>query len=194
MEELITTTNRLKEHKITNIVDFVLSFLFILLALTCVFSLHSVPTGSMEPFIPAGSIVVCWRMPFIMTNPIPPRGAIVSFKDPDNKSRKLLKRVIGLPGDILTFSGGDVYLNGALLEEPYLPGEGITFSPEESYTVPPGHFFAMGDNRANSKDSRHKATPFIPIEDIHARWIFTMPDIFAFFVGESNIQEGKHHS
>ncbi len=194
MGKLVTTNKKLKDHEITKIVDHVLSFLFILLTLTCVFSLHSVPSGSMEPFIPAGSIIVCWRLPFLMVNPVPHRGAIVSFTDPDNKSRKLLKRVIGLPGDILTFSNGYVYLNGALLEEPYLPGEGITFSPEESYTVPPGHFFAMGDNRANSVDSRHKSTAFIPFGNIHARWLFTLPDMFSFFVGESNIQEGKHHS
>lgn len=69
----------------------------------------------------------------------------------------LIKRVIGLAGDVLTFDDetGQVIRNGEVLNEPYVRG-GFTpsFNCASPYTVPEGYVFAMGDNRPESKDSR----------------------------------------
>ncbi|SDW25441.1 signal peptidase I [Paenibacillus sp. CF384] len=84
----------------------------------------------------------------------PHRGDIVIISGPESDKR-LIKRVIGLPGDVLNITGdGHVILNDRPLEEPYI--KGLTFSNglEMPYTVPANTVFVMGDNRENSQDSR----------------------------------------
>ncbi len=71
----------------------------------------------------------------------------------------LVKRVIALPGQTIYSSGGSIYVNGRLLAEPYLPqydplGPPIA-SRQHPYRVPPGEFYLLGDNRADSCDSRY---------------------------------------
>lgn len=65
----------------------------------------------------------------------------------------LIKRVIGLPGDLVEIRDGGVYLNGALLDEPYL--DGTTPGYLAPQRVPEDHVFVLGDNRPNSNDSRY---------------------------------------
>ena len=140
-----------------------------------IFVILRVPTESMEPTIRAKSLVLAKRFPYLTGCPSPKYGDIVCFQDPD-RDRKLIKRVIGLPGDLLEFDGkGQVYRNGILLSEPYLPGSGQTFAPKPRYEVPEGCFFAMGDNRSHSYDSRQKKTPYIPIDFIYASEIASIP-------------------
>jgi signal peptidase I len=83
---------------------------------------------------------------------VPKRGDIVVFEWPERPSQVLVKRVIGLPGDLVEIREGVVYINGDRLPEPYVqsPVSG-NFPP---VTVPSGAVWVMGDNRAKSFDSR----------------------------------------
>ena len=86
-----------------------------------------VPTGSMESTIPAESLLVAWQLPYLVSDPVPERGDIVTFWS-EEQGKILVKRVIGLPGDESRITGGYVYVNGQPLPEPYLDQQGITAS------------------------------------------------------------------
>lgn len=92
---------------------------------------------------------------------------IVVFPAPDEPDNQYIKRVIGMPGDTIEYIEDDLYLNGEYVDEPYLDH----FEDEEFFasyitgnftleslfgteTVPEGHYFVLGDNRLNSRDSR----------------------------------------
>ena len=138
---------------------------------TCIIINAKVPSGSMEDTIHEGDRLIGLRVAYLFSSP--QRGDIVIFKYPDDESKKFIKRVIGLPGDTVSFTDGDVYVNGEKLDEPYLKEQHITFSPNEtSYTVPNGCYFMLGDNRGNSKDSRYWAEPFVQKNKILAKALF----------------------
>lgn len=90
----------------------------------------------------------------------PQRGDVVVFEYPQDLSKDYIKRVIGLPGERIEIRDGRVYINGILLDEPYLQGLQTTCRPSDScgqgraVVVPPGTVYVLGDNRPNSSDSR----------------------------------------
>jgi signal peptidase I len=82
------------------------------------------------------------------------RGDIVVFHYPRDPEKSYIKRVIGVPGDRLRIERGEVYLNGKILPEPYVPQK---FRDTRSLTetvVPEDEYFVMGDHRSISSDSR----------------------------------------
>jgi len=82
------------------------------------------------------------------------RGDIVVFRYPRDEEKSYIKRVIGLPGDRLRIVQGQVWINGQPIAEPYVPEE---YRDDRSYaeiTIPPDHYFMMGDHRSISSDSR----------------------------------------
>lgn len=83
----------------------------------------------------------------------PSRGDIVILDGPEYEQR-LIKRLIGVPGDIIDIKDGRLYVNGELQEEPYVKGMTYAAGLAVPYTVPEGHVFVMGDNRERSTDSR----------------------------------------
>lgn len=132
-----------------------------------------VPSGSMETTIPTKSLLVGWRLPYVVSDPLPERGDIVTFWS-EELDRVLVKRVIGLPGETVSIKDGFVYINGEKLDEDYLPVSGITQSEKTTFEVPAGHIFAMGDNRTGSLDSRYWNDPYIPLNQIQGRMLLAV--------------------
>jgi signal peptidase I len=120
-----------------------------------------IPSGSMLPTLEEQDRVLVNKLSYDLHGVH--RGDLVVFKGPDQAEgqvRDLIKRVIGLPGETIEARDGQLLVNGRVLEEPYL-GDGITTGPLEPQRVPADHYFVMGDNRGNSKDSRF----FGPIDE-----------------------------
>jgi signal peptidase I len=113
------------------------------------------------------------------------RGDIVVFTPPadwanPDDGTPFIKRVIGVGGDKVEVKDGEVSVNGTILLEPYLyadaPGDPAqpTIASQESWTVPAGELFLMGDHRANSADSRSFGT--VPTSHIIGRaWLRYWP-------------------
>lgn len=154
---------------------YIITISIFLIVFTCVFSVNKVPSTSMEPTIEPKSFIINWRFPFLAGDPIPNHGDIVVFRPGGQDRRLLVKRVIGLPGDQISFEGGYVFRNGEKLDEPYLQTEGVTYSDTERFSVPDGCIFVMGDNRLHSRDSRYMENPFIPVKNILAKELVSFP-------------------
>jgi signal peptidase I len=82
------------------------------------------------------------------------RGDVVVFHYPRDPEKSYIKRVIALPGDRLRIDRGDVYLNGNLLPEPYVPDEYRDMKSMQETVLPSEEYFMMGDHRSISSDSR----------------------------------------
>lgn len=122
-----------------------------------------VASSSMEPTIGEGSVVLLYR------HGEPARGALISFQSPGG-SEPVLKRVVALGGQTVEIRDARLYVEGRAVPEPFVDHsrtDGEYFGP---FTVPAGHVFVLGDNRAASIDSRD----FGPLatEDIEATVIW----------------------
>ncbi len=127
-----------------------------------------VPSGSMETTLPTRSLLLSWQLPYVFSDPTPQRGEIVTFWS-DSMGKLLVKRVIGLPGDTVSFEGGYVYVNGEKLAETYLPQQGLTEAKtQQSYQVPEGCLFFLGDNRTGSYDARSWDDPYVPVSNVRS--------------------------
>jgi signal peptidase I len=115
------------------------------------------PTESMVPTIGVGDRTLVNKLAYEFGEP--ERGDIVVFGSAKDEDQDLVKRVVGLPGDVVTIEAGRLLVNGAPREEPYLADKPCVPSLPKTcrfgpVRVPKGHVFVMGDNRTNSRDSR----------------------------------------
>lgn len=161
-----------------------IAFAVIILLMKVVFQVAWVPTGSMETTIPTRSVQLCWRLPYFFGDPLPKRGDVITFWS-EECNEVMVKRCIGLPGDTITYEAGYVYLNGELLDESYLPIQGITES-SDSFTVPEDCVFFMGDNRTGSFDARYWANSYIHRSELQAKVLLS------FSFGKEQSWQGVH--
>ncbi len=114
-----------------------------------------IPSGSMRPTLEPGDTVLVNR--FVYRLHPPHRGDIIVFRYPQDERWDFVKRVIAVPGDVVEERGGRLWVNGALMAEPYVMrvGIGLRRVPDMApLQVPAGRLFVLGDNRDASFDSR----------------------------------------
>lgn len=109
-----------------------------------------IPSGSMEPTLLPGDRIVVGKAGLFGR---PHDGDVVVFHYPLNPQLDFVKRLIASGGQTVQLQDSRLYVNGKLVEQPYLP-PGLTFSDFGPVTVPAGSYFMLGDNRNNSDDSR----------------------------------------
>jgi signal peptidase I len=112
-----------------------------------------IPSESMVPTLRVGDRVLVNKFIYRFTEP--QRGDIVVFESVEGGGEDLIKRVVGVPGDEIRVRGGRLFVNGEPQREPYVNRRAPDTSTSAPTTVPKGHVFVMGDNRANSRDSRY---------------------------------------
>lgn len=105
----------------------------------------------------------------------PQRGEVVIFEHPTQAGALIIKRIVGMPGETISLENGQVYINGNLLNEPYLAAgtktEGnLVIKENLEFNIPSNHYVVLGDNRAKSLDSRYWGT--VDRYKIKARGLF----------------------
>lgn len=130
----------------------------------------NVTSESMVPTLKKDDKLIGLRLAYLFGKP--ERGDIVVFKFPDDETQLYVKRIIGVPGDLVEIRDGRVYLNGSTepLDEPYVNGSWHgNFGP---YLVEAGNYFMLGDNRDSSADSRFWNNTYVTEKEIVAKLWF----------------------
>ncbi len=165
----------------------VTAFIIAMIIRAFILQAYRIPSSSMEDTLLKGDHILATKFTYGLTMPfttkkiwgadrIPSRGDIIIFTFPVNHDMDFVKRVIGLPGDVIEVRDKKVYINGkrfAIPYEKYTDPFSINIGQNKvrdffgPVTVNPGHVFAMGDNRDQSFDSRFWGQ--VPIENIKGR-------------------------
>ena len=161
--------------------------IFVIFARTFVFQQSKIPTGSMIPTLLVGDYIMVIIFAFAPLSSVPAlarvehllfpvrdlkRDDIIVFKYPEEPEKDYIKRVIGLPGEVLEVRDRQVYIDGKPLEEKFtihrnprgLNADQDNYPPTR---IPENSLFCMGDNRDNSKDSR--SWGFVPRDYVKGR-------------------------
>lgn len=112
--------------------------------------LYSIPSVSMSPALQVGDQIIV--TPYRFSEPA--RGDVIVFRSPANERELIVKRIVGVPGDLVDSRLGQVRIGAHTLPEPYLAAPAAT-GAIQAQIVPAGSYFVMGDNRDSSYDSRH---------------------------------------
>lgn len=146
------------KHVMDTIKDLLIVLLVALLIIQFIVARTQVPSGSMEPTIQIGDNLIISRISSYFKDPV--RGEVVIFRQ---DGENMVKRLIGLPGEVVDLIDGEVYINGVVLDEDTYLSEEVLTEPlnvpgyeriDFPYIVPEDSYFFMGDNRGRSLDSR----------------------------------------
>lgn len=137
------------------------------------FQPHQVDGKSMEPNFHNAEYILTDKISYRLGDP--KRGDVVVFHSPQDVGTDFIKRIVGVPGDLVMIKDGYFYLNGTRLDEEYIndPGKvapGRFLREGSTAEVPNGQYLVMGDNRLHSSDSREWG--FVPKTNIVGRAFF----------------------
>lgn len=173
--------NRFKSELREWIESILIAFVIAIVLQTFVVQAFKIPSGSMIPTFNIGDrifvnkFLYCARIPFVNIRlPVldlrqPSRGDIIVFQSPEDPRKDFVKRLIARGGESVEIKDGKIFVDGKAVEEPSIKAQfyynaGDYGKEGESVTVPAGHYYALGDNSANSRDSRYWG--FIPKENL----------------------------
>ena len=148
----------------------IIAFLLALVIRAFLVQAFKIPTGSMRMTLIEGDLILVNKFIYGAKIPFtnlrlpalkePKRGDVVVFIYPEDKSKDFIKRLVGLPGDVVEIKGGSIYINNKPAAEPifnqiYYYNRGDMGSAGQRIVVPLDSYFVLGDNSATSKDSRY---------------------------------------
>lgn len=171
-----------------SVIDFIQTFVVFaaIFALIYLFAAqpHRVSGNSMVPTFHNNDYILTDKISYRLHTPN--RGDVIVFKNPRDESQDFIKRVIGIPGDTVSVSNSQIFVNGQIVNEYYLPPNTFTrngafLTDGATITVQPNTLIVFGDNREHSSDSREWG--YMPYKDMIGRVFFRYwpPDVFGFF-------------
>ena len=169
-EEVPSLKKELLEETISWIKTIAYAVVFALFLGRFIIANAEVPTGSMAETIQPLDRIIALRFSYLLTTPR--RFDIVVFRNPDDESVLYVKRVIGLPGETLEIINGRVYINEVPNIEADRYSRDAPVGTHGPFVVPENSFFVLGDNRNNSRDSRHWNQPFVQRRQLIGRAFF----------------------
>jgi len=119
---------------------------------------------SMEPTLQHNDIIFLNK--FVYRFASPKKNDIIVFPYETDPKKKYIKRVIGTPGDIIDYADGCILVNSEKLDDAFSGGYTSPGNIKYPLTVPDDHYFALGDNRNDSEDSRFTEVGCIPVKKI----------------------------
>lgn len=144
---------------VIEIIETIVIALLLFLVINTISARIRVDGRSMEPTLSSGQFVLVNKLAYQFGSP--KYGDIIVFHYPRNPEQEYIKRVIGLPSDLVEIKAGKVSINDQLIEEPYILNEP---SYQDRVRVPVNALFVLGDNRNNSSDSHTWGA--VPLESV----------------------------
>jgi signal peptidase I len=141
-----------RSHLVREIIETIVLTLLIFLVIRFVIQSYHVEGASMLPRLHTDEYVLVNKVSYLFH--APERGDVIVFHYPLDTTQDYIKRVIGLPGDTVKVDATRVWVDGVLLNEPYIQAASNPIPPQ-SWKVPPDQYFVLGDDRPNSSDSRY---------------------------------------